>query len=266
MYRFDPHVHTVISSRCGKTAPKEIIAHYKNAGFHGICVTDHFYLGNTSIDKSLPWPDWVHDYCNAYREVKKAGEEAGIDVFFGWETTYDGEDFLIYGLDETWLTAHPEITLADQKRQYELVQSAGGFVVQAHPMRERRATREIRFHPYHCDAVEIANAGNRPYMDRLALVMAETYGKKVTAGSDFHREVESRPVIGVECEKPIRTIFDYRDAVLGGQISLFVPEGRFTSEAFNPILRVFVYDEKNRRTERPGEILVGAPKAAELYD
>ena len=37
------------------------------------------------------------------------GDEIGLQVFFGWEETFDGQDFLIYGLDKEWMLKHPEM-------------------------------------------------------------------------------------------------------------------------------------------------------------
>ena len=107
-YKYETHLHTCVASACGRSKGSEYIAYYKAMGYDGIFVTDHFYHGNTCVDRSLPWPEWVHGYCEAYREAKAEGDRQGQKVFIGWEIRYDAEDFLIYGLDEAWLKAHPD--------------------------------------------------------------------------------------------------------------------------------------------------------------
>lgn len=128
MFKYETHLHSSASSACGKSTPEEEVHYYKEKGYTGIFITDHFWHGNTCIDKSLPWEEWVSQYCDAYRRAKAEGDLIGLQVFFGWETTYGGADFLVYGLDEEWLRTHPEIIEVDEKGQYELVKKSGGYV------------------------------------------------------------------------------------------------------------------------------------------
>ena len=186
-YKYETHLHTCDSSACGVSRGTEYIEGFKELGYDGIFVTEHFYLGNTCIPKELPWKEWVDRYCRSFYNTKEAGERAGLKVFFGWESTYGtGEDFLIYGPGPEWLKEHPEIVKLSQEEQYEFVHSAGGLVVQAHPFRERGYMAEIRLHPNHCDAWEVANSGNEPYMDRRAYEYAQSHGISMTCGSDLH--------------------------------------------------------------------------------
>ena len=251
-YKFDPHVHTIISSECGRASPSELAGFYKERGYGGIAVTDHFFLGNTCIPRDIPWEAWVEGYCRAYREVKKAGDLVGMDVFFGWESTYASEDFLVYGLDEAWLKAHPEVVTWDQREQYEHIHAEGGYVVQAHPFRERTYMTEIKIHPYHAAVWEIANAGNEPYMDRLAMEEARKYDLPVTAGSDLHRVDKLKPgsPFGIDADEPIRSIEDYGRLIEDGTgYRLIVPEDRFDCEGMNPYFKTFLYTMNHQRTE-----------------
>ena len=88
---------------------------YQKAGYAGIVVTDHFFYGNTAVDRSLPWKDWVEQFCKGYEHAKEEGDKIGLQVFFGWESGYHGTEFLIYGLNKEWLFEHPEIKDADVK-------------------------------------------------------------------------------------------------------------------------------------------------------
>ena len=46
---------------------------YQKAGYAGIVVTDHFFYGNTAADRSLPWKDWVEQFCKGYEHAKEHG-------------------------------------------------------------------------------------------------------------------------------------------------------------------------------------------------
>ena len=117
-YLYDTHVHTSEGSACGQNTGAEMARAYQKAGYAGIVVTDHFFYGNTAVDRSLPWKDWVEQFCKGYEHAKEEGDKIGLQVFFGWESGYHGTEFLIYGLNKEWLFEHPEIKDADVKEQF----------------------------------------------------------------------------------------------------------------------------------------------------
>ena len=193
-YAYETHLHTSRASACGKSTPEEMAFACKEAGYTGIFVTEHFFYGNTSIDRNLSWEDWVEGYCQGYEQAKKVGDKIDLQVFFGWESSYQGTDFLIYGLDKDWLIAHPQIKDASIEEQYALVHADGGMVIHAHPFRVEFYIPEIRLFPEFVDGVETLNASHLPKFGDLAGnsfdSLAETYAKKHdfprTGGSDIH--------------------------------------------------------------------------------
>lgn len=264
IYKYETHVHTNASSKCGKSTPEEQVQFYKELGFTGIFITDHFYKGNTCIDKELPWKKWVKGYCNAYKRAKKEGKKVGLQVFFGWETSYKGEDFLIYGLDEKWLLAHPEIVDADQAEQYRLVHEAGGFVVQAHPFRERYYQTEVKLHPHHSDAWEVCNACNNYHEDLLAYDYALAHRIPMTAGSDIHKiqSTKSHCIFGIRTKKKLKFAADYKELILSGNAELNVPDGWLNGRRnTNPFFTVNEFDEANVPHTLNPEFYEGAEKA-----
>ena len=54
MYKYELHLHTSGCSKCGISSAREMVLCAKEKGYKGIVVTDHFYRGNTGIDRSLP--------------------------------------------------------------------------------------------------------------------------------------------------------------------------------------------------------------------
>lgn len=197
-YIYETHMHTKEGSACAISSGDEMAYAYFEAGYAGIVVTDHFYYGNTAVDRSYDWVDWVEHFARGYEKAKKAGDEIGLQVFFGWESCYNATEFLIYGLKKEWLIKHPEIRDASIEEQMYLVHEAGGIISQAHPYREAAYIPEIRLFPQYVDAIEGVNAThsgvkgkvlNRPDFNDKAIELANKYNLPMTAGSDQHNTI-----------------------------------------------------------------------------
>ena len=192
---YETHLHTNEASKCARNSAVEMAKTCKEAGYAGIFVTDHNWGGNTCIDRSLPWEDWVHAFCAGYRHAKEWGDLNDFDVFFGYEAGYEGTEFLIYGVDEEWMLSHPELRNVTVEEQYSLVKEAGGMVIHAHPFRQEFYIPEVRLYPDYVDGVEGLNAThsnhksvahNDPEFDTQAISYATEHGLPMTAGSDIH--------------------------------------------------------------------------------
>jgi len=228
-YLYETHLHTSQASACGVSPGREYVERYLDLGYTGIIVTDHFYRGNTAIAKYLPWDKWVNKFCQGYEDAAEEGEHYGLDVFFGWEETFQGDDYLVYGLGKEWLLEHPEVRYWTRREQFEEVRRHGGCVVRAHPFRQAYYIDCIRFSLGSVDAIEIANAGNEPSSDALARVYAGKFGLPATAGSDIHYagDIRQNTVFGVYLEKKMKSISDYVAAIRGNAIGgLKFPSGR----------------------------------------
>jgi hypothetical protein len=198
-------------------------------GYAGIIVTDHFYNGNSAVNRDVPWSEWVNRFCRGYEEAAAEGAKQGLDVFFGWEETFNGDDYLVYGLDKNWLLGHPEAAGWTRLEQFETVRRYGGCVVQAHPFRLAEYIKGIHLSSGCVDAVEAANGGNEPAWDALAMRYAQKLGLPVTAGSDIHDidQIETGPLFGVYLEERMGSIADYVKAVKEKRIAgLKFPQGR----------------------------------------
>lgn len=220
-YRYETHLHTKEVSACSQSTAQELVYAYKAAGYTGIMVTDHFYHGNCAIDRTMPWEDWVELFCKGYENARKAAKTVGLQVFFGWEESHQGTDFLIYGLDKEWLKQHPELKEVTVEEQYRLVHEAGGMVIHAHPYREEWYIPEIRLFPEYVDGVEVCNASHygkkkqedgRSMYDVRALKYAEQYQLPKTGGSDIHST--SLLYGGMEFSRKLEDVTDYMRAVL----------------------------------------------------
>ena len=212
-YRYETHLHTSQGSACGKCTGEEMAEAYKEAGYTGIFVTDHFFYGNTAVDRSLPWEEWVESYCKGFEQAKKTGDRIGLQVFFGWEASYNGIDFLVYGLDKQWLKSHPEIRNCTVEEQYKMAKRDGGMVIHAHPFREADYIPEIKLYPEWVDGVEVVNSSHRnPDFNTKAYEYAEKYDLPQTGGSDIHST--NLTYGGMAFARPLKNIQDFQTAVI----------------------------------------------------
>ncbi len=220
-YKYETHMHTKEGSACGKSTAVEMIRAYKELGYTGVFVTDHFFNGNCAVSGELPWAEKVERFCRGYENARAEGERIGLDVFFGFEYGIRQIDFLVYNLDKEWLLAHPDIDKWDPKRAFAAMHEGGGFIIHAHPFRERDYIDHIRLYPRDVDGVEIFNGAQReePWMNERAKIYAMMYDLPGTAGSDSH-SVNAIFASGVETQEPIRTAADYLRILKAGGLKI----------------------------------------------
>lgn len=219
-YLYETHMHTREGSACGQSSGQDMAISYKNAGYTGVIVTDHNWYGNTAVDRSLPWEEWVDRFFEGYRNVKKAGDEIDLQVFPGYEAGYNGPEFLIYGLTPEDVKKHPELKDATIPMQLEIVRSLSGMVIQAHPYRSAWYIEMARTYPEYVDGVEIINAShsnptNHNREKKICNDLAIEYAKKQnlpgTAGSDQHSVASIGG--GVAFPTKLESIEDYIDRI-----------------------------------------------------
>lgn len=224
-YIYETHLHTREASACASTSGADYIEAYIKAGYDGIFVTDHFVGGNTSAPLGSDWETIINVYCSGYEKAleaaKKYNQENKKDfkVFFGIEQTFNGDDYLIYGLDKNWLLAHPEAAFMKHEDWFSHVNKAKGLMIQAHPFRMREYIKAIHLHPKHIHGIEVYNAGNKPEENELAKLYAQTYNFPQTSGSDIHNvdfvkdEVARENLGGMIFSTPLESVFDYAERI-----------------------------------------------------
>ena len=253
-YLYETHMHTTPCSACGRSQGHEYIQKYIDRGYSGIIITDHFYRGNCGIDRTLPWPEFIRQFCAGYEDALIEGQKIGLDVFFAWEQNYEGDEYLIYGPDKQWLLDHPDIEHWSRKKQLEEVHKAGGAVIQAHPFRDRAYIKYILLGLKYCDGIEVANRGNHDYNDACALRYAREYHLLTTAGSDNHDSatVVKEHLMGVDLPERIRCVGDYARLILSrGDIRPVIPQGWFDVNLDTaPRLTTYWIDEDNADMHR----------------
>lgn len=187
MYKYEMHSHTSQGSACGQISGDTLAEFYKKAGYQGLFVTDHFFNnGSCSVPKGLPWKTKIDLLFKGFEKAKKRGDEIGLDVFFAFEFSFNGTDFLVHGLGKDWLYKHKNCDKMPLPEFCDLVHKSGGYIVHAHPFREAFYIDMIKLLPHHVDAVEIYNGGNTDFQNYMAKHYAESYNIPAFCGTDNH--------------------------------------------------------------------------------
>ena len=222
-FRYETHCHTSKVSKCSKITAVELVQFYKMCGYSGICITDHFLNGNTTVSNELSWDERIERFCQGYENAYAEGKKIGIDVFFGWEYSYKGTDFLTYGLNKQWLLEHPHLLSLTLNEYCDLVHANDGFIVHAHPFREADYIDMIRLLPRKVDAVEVLNACRLDSENKYAQQYADNYNLLTVAGSDNHVGPLDR-LYGIKSSKRLKSIVDIINAIKCGETEIFVGE------------------------------------------
>ncbi len=222
LYRYETHLHTAEGSACSIRSAREQVRHYKELGYEGIVVTDHFFNGNTTVPRNLSWEERINLFYRGYERAKEEGDLIGLSVFFGWEAGFRGTEFLIYGLDKEWLLNHPDMLNWTVEEQYNKIHADGGLVIHAHPFRKRPYIKEIRLFPEYVDGVEVLNIGNNnDDFDREAVLYARKHKLIETAGTDAHGD--ETKYSGVAFKYKLKDIKDFIAGIQNGKHELIRP-------------------------------------------
>lgn len=188
MHKIETHLHTRITSKCGKMTPEDLVAGYVAAGYSAICVSDHFnritfdYLG---VDLKSG-EDKVARFLEGYYRVKEEGLKQGLMVYKSAELRFDecDNDYLLYGWQDDLLSDPEAIFKMGVAEFSKLSKAAGAVLVQAHPY---RGGCTPAFACY-LDGIEILNTNPRHNSnDARAVEYAERHGLFGIGGSDCHR-------------------------------------------------------------------------------
>lgn len=221
MYRYETHLHTYPVSKCAQVGVREVLEFYKEMGYEGVFITNHFLDGNINIDAAVPYEERIEFYCSDYEAAKVFAEEIGIKVFFGVELSYKGTDFLVYGLDKEWYLKNPQIMDMTKRQELEFMMENGALVIQAHPYREAGYIDHIRLFPRSVHGVEVINACRKELENSMAAQYAEAYGLIAFAGTDNHRGSAMNLLAGMCSEQPIIDEYDFVQRVKNGEMQVF---------------------------------------------
>lgn len=185
-YLIETHMHTSEVSPCGRVGACEGIRTYKELGYGGVVITDHFFDRFFESLSSMSWHDKVDQYLTGYRLAVGEGVRLGVRVFLGMEYCIPGtgDDILIYGFDEQFLYDHENLHLLSADKLCKVARMNGLLLLQAHPFRKYIS----RVYDEMIEGMEVYN-GNRRHdsnNDRAA-EYASHKGLISVSGSDFHQ-------------------------------------------------------------------------------
>lgn len=217
-YKYETHLHTKPVSKCAVTTVEESLKFYKQKGYDGVFVTNHFLDGNIGIYSELPYEERIEFYCSDYEEAKKLESEIGIKVFFGVELAFP--HMLVYGIDKAWFLAHKDFDKLTTRQKLDMLNEAGAFIVQAHPFREESWIDHVALYPNDVSAIEVINSGCKELWNKMAKIYADNYNLPQTAGTDMHNVTGDRSLGVVKTKKPINSVKDYIDAVKNREVEV----------------------------------------------
>jgi len=186
-YLFDLHVHTKETSPCGRIPAKELVHLYKEAGYAGIVITDHFSEYGLPVFYKANWELAVEHYHRGYEKARQEGSRVGLTVLWGLELTFNGidrNDYLVYGVDDLFLLSHKNLIKLDLQNFRKLTAGSDAVICQAHPYRPGLHPAS----PQLLDGMEVYNGNARHNSsNHKARAYAEQHTLLMISGSDTHQ-------------------------------------------------------------------------------
>jgi len=217
MYKTETHLHIEESCYCGNIPATEMVMLYKESGFKTIIITTHYkyeYLKKISSD----WDEVVDYMVAGYKNAKVKGDVEGINILYGIEVTLleNKTDYLVYGPTEAFLRENPELYRLSFSGLIELCEKNNFLIVQAHPFRRGMELAPLEYKM----PIEVYNGHSRlDQRNHLAMEYAREHNLIGTSGSDFH-ELEDLAKGGIITDKEIKTIEDFKNAVLSNEFTI----------------------------------------------
>ncbi len=188
-FRYQLHCHTAPCSKCGAITPYDLVHSLYEGGYSGAAVTNHFFNGNSGIDRDFPWKKFVSCYEKDYLECRKFAAPLGIDILFGIEEHMgNGQEILCYGITPEMLYVHPELKNNSLELWYDTLSPLGVIIVQAHPFRVRSYVSEVGLFPSEfIHGIEVYNFGNSEEENLQAeAAFSDNPHFITTSGADAH--------------------------------------------------------------------------------
>ncbi len=222
LYKYELHAHTSECDREAHLSARELVHLYKNAGYDGIVITDHYielFYTNWFPDEveGLTHDQQVARWLRGFRVAREEGRKIGFVVLPGAEVRFNGypNDYLIYGLQEEFFYTVPRLNeLRNVNDLLELL-PPDVCVVQAHPFRDGMVVAN----PKGLFGVEVYNGGTEKFRNEIARQFAGHYKLAMTSGSDIH-SMERLAKGGIATKVRIETPEDLISVLRNGEYSL----------------------------------------------
>ena len=223
MTRFELHCHTSECDRDAFLSARELVHLYKEAGYDGMVVTDHyierFYtLWFPEDVKGLTHEQQVHRWLRGFRTAREEGEKIGFTVLPGAEVRFDGfpNDYLLYGLHEDFFYTVPRLNELKNVEELIALMPKDVCVVHAHPFRDDMVVLTPAEGLF---GMEVFNGGTEEFRNSLARQFAGHYNLPMTSGSDIH-DMTRLAKGGIETPHEIKTPEDLVKVLRSGEYTL----------------------------------------------
>lgn len=216
-YKYEIHAHTKNTSWCGDIDAKDLVEKYKEAGYSGIVITDHYSPMTFHISEFFNKKKAIDHFLEGYRKAKKY-ETDDFTVLLGMELRFYAtvNDYLVYGVSEEMLYELPFLLRTYIKRASNMLHERGCLFLQAHPFRKMIT----RANPRYLDGVEVFNGKADKEANDNSLKWAEEINTPVmTSGSDCHRE-SGVGLGGIITTEPIKSNEDLLRILKSGKYEL----------------------------------------------
>lgn len=216
-YKYETHCHTANVSKCGNLDVEELITKYKEAGYSGIVLTDHYSPMTFDFPDFFSKKKAIDHYLRAYRTAKKYNG-GDFTVLLGMELRFYAtvNDYLVYGITEEMLYQLPFLLPLYIRKASKELRKRGCLFIQAHPFRKLIT----RANPKYLDGVEVFNGKADDEANRNSEKWANEINAKIkTSGSDCHRE-SGVGLGGIITTEPIKTNADLIRILKSGNFEL----------------------------------------------
>lgn len=227
MYKYQIHLHTSPCSKCGAMSPEELCRALKENGYQGAVLTNHFLHGNTGIERSLPWQEFVRAYENDYIACQEAAKEYDLDILFGIEeVVIPGLEILCYGITPSVLYNNPQLQNCSIDEWTKIMRQNGVVLIQAHPFRTADYIPNPGPLPIeYYDGVEVYNKGNgSDEMNKQAMEYAEAHSHLLRTSSADAHSCDRVPFGGIMVKNRIRTEGELAAILKSREYSIILPQ------------------------------------------
>ena len=227
-YKTELHCHCNTVSACAQEEPEALAEQYIEGGYSTIVLTDHLsrftYLQSTLGDISdIDWQKKIDYFLSGYERVCRAAK-GKLNVILGVELRLNTteSDYLIYGVDEAFLRAHPDMMDMRLREISALVREAGGLFGQAHPFRNYITVSD----PELLDGIEVCNLNARhDSRNDIAALWAEKFSLIPTSGGDYHRRGDIENGGGIITDVEIKSGEQLVGVLRSGNYKIICPAG-----------------------------------------
>ena len=137
MIKIETHVHTG-GSWCALCELEELFRHYKNYGYGGIVVTNHYSYSEYKSHGFDSFRDYAKYFLSLIDSAIRMGKKYDMKVFYGAEVRLnsDSTEYMLYGFSKDFLLDNANLWEFTQEQLFKIANANRLFMYQTHPFRQ----------------------------------------------------------------------------------------------------------------------------------